>query len=168
MNSCRGQTMSPLWPPVCKWNSQQSTGQEVILVYSLGTRLCREHSGRFSSPSSLNGTMQPLFFLQPSFFFFFFTIRHNLFPFFLAMKLRQSTKDVNTHYLLSFSRRVQTKEKKEGAAESSWETDRRLVSLLCYLTNQAVQATLFPFSGIKSCEQEESGGGNIALSKQSA
>lgn len=67
MNSCRGQTMSPLWPPVCKWNSQQSTGQEVILVYSLGTRLCREHSGRFSSPSSLNGTMQPLFFLQPFF-----------------------------------------------------------------------------------------------------
>lgn len=109
MNSCRGQTMSPLWPPVCKWNSQQSTGQEVILVYSLGTRLCREHSGRFSSPSFLNGTMQPLFFLQP--FFFFFTIWLNSFPFFLAMKLRQSTKDVNTHYLLSFSRRVQTKEK---------------------------------------------------------
>lgn len=62
MNSCRVQTMSPLWPPVCKWNSQQSTGQEVILVYSLGTLLCGEHSGRFSSPSSLNGTLQPFFF----------------------------------------------------------------------------------------------------------
>lgn len=82
MNSCILQMMSPLWPPVCKWNSQQSIEQEVIVVYSLGTPLCREHSGRFSPPSSLNVTLKPLFcFLQPV-----FRIQLNLFLFFLAMK----------------------------------------------------------------------------------
>lgn len=84
MNSCRVQTMSPLWPPVCKWNSQQSTGQEVIVVYSLGALLCREQSVRFSPPSSLNGTPQPLFF---SLSLTGFRIQLNLFLFFLAMKL---------------------------------------------------------------------------------
>lgn len=100
--------MSPLWPPVCKRNSQQSTGQEVILVYSLGTLLCREHSGIFSSPSSLNGTLQPLF---------FFSSNWNPTQFVLTFLgneiVRQSTKDVNTHYLLSFIPYEQTKANKE-------------------------------------------------------
>lgn len=166
MNSCRGQTMSPLWPPVCKWNSQQSTGQEVILVYSLGTRLCREHSGRFSSPSFLNGTMQPLFFLQP--FFFFLQSGSIRFHFSWQWNWGNPQRMSIPIIFCLLVGVCKQKKNRERAAESSWETDRRLVSLLCYLTNQAVQATLFPFNGIKSCEEEESGGGNIALSKQSA
>lgn len=108
MNSCGVQTMSPLWPPVCKWNSQQSTGQEVTLLYSFGTLLCREHSVRFSSPSSLNETLQPLF------FFFYRSMNPAQFVliFLGNVIVRQSTKDVDIHSLLSSIPYEQTKDNK--------------------------------------------------------
>lgn len=46
MNACRGQTMSPFRPQVSKWNSQQCTGQEVILVWNSNKLLSSQHLGR--------------------------------------------------------------------------------------------------------------------------
>lgn len=143
--------MSPLWPPVCKWNSQQSTGQEVILVYSLGALLCREHSGRFSSPSSLNGTLQPLFFFFSNSFLEFSSICS-----YFSWQWNCEAIHQGCQYPLSFVfYSVWANKRKQGTAALSSETDYCLVSLMCYLTNQAVKPALFPSSGTESCEQRK-------------
>lgn len=140
--------MSPLWPPVCKWNSQHSTGQEVIVVYSPSTPLYREHSGRFSSPSSLNGTVQPFLFSLTG-----FRNQLNLFLFFLAMELWGNSPRMSIPIIFCLLFHMSNNKRKQSAAALSSETDCCLVSLMCYLTNQAFKPPLFPSSGIESYKQ---------------
>lgn len=145
INSCGAQTMSPLWPPVCKWNSQQSTRQEVILAYTVlqgefreillsiiskwnSACLCFFPSNNFENPASIYS--------------------------YSSWQWNFEAIHQGCQYPLSFVfYSIWANKRKQSIAALSSETDCCLVSLMCYLTNQAVRPAVFPSSGIESYEQ---------------
>lgn len=154
MNSCGAQTMPQ--PPcnllVCKWNGQHSTRQEVILVYAAQWGGFREIFlsiiFKWNSATIVFG----VFFLSSQTSFRF---ELNLFLFF-SWQWNCEAIHQGCQYPLSFAfYTVWANNRKQSAAASSSETDCCLVSLMCYLTNQAVKPALFPSSGTERRRAEE-------------